>query len=273
MRWICKEDVEECLTAAWRKAAGAALAKVETAKTHKERAAVLRAAQSSKIWRDFYTLLPAALKKKCWYCEAEEIRSDTPVDHFRPKLMVDGLPNHDGYWWLAFDWENYRCSCTFCNSRRVFETTAGGKQNAFPLFDEARRAYTKADSCDIEDPALLDPYDPDDEKLLWFDDDGKPITRPQSSTKEATKVANSISAFHLDETKSVRKRNDLRLEISRDIKELREAKERNEKSRKNRVVTRLRKRVKDTQMFSRAAIVYLRPHRDIDEVREMLNLD
>ncbi len=26
---------------------------------------------------------------------------------------------NEGYWWLAFDWKNYRYFCTWCNQRRI----------------------------------------------------------------------------------------------------------------------------------------------------------
>jgi uncharacterized protein (TIGR02646 family) len=226
------------------------------------------------VWRDFYGLLPEPLKRKCWYCEAEEIRSDMPIDHFRPKSAVAGVPKHKGYWWLAYDWSNYRCCCTFCNSFRVSAATSGGKQNSFPLLDEKRRALTHKHDVSRESPALLDPCEPGDEKLTWFDDDGKPLPSPQAVRQEIRKVKNSIRIFHLDETKLVRRRNSLRLEILRDIRELRAARQRRDRQAKRTVETRLRGRVRETAMLSSAAIVYLRPYRnEFAEVRNLLNLD
>jgi len=89
MRWICKADIEECLTEQWRQSAKNALAEISTADTTQKRKNILNKAAATQIWRDFYNLLPDNLKKKCWYCEAEEIRSDMPVDHFRPKNKVE----------------------------------------------------------------------------------------------------------------------------------------------------------------------------------------
>src|SRR5207249_9483579 len=79
--------------------------------------------------RDIWTALKPGLEKlaakKCWYCESREVRSDKHVDHFRPKNRVNevGCEKHPGYWWLAFEWKNFRYSCTFCNSRRVDKAT------------------------------------------------------------------------------------------------------------------------------------------------------
>ncbi len=273
MRWICKDDIEECLTEAWRKEAQVALDEAVAAGTLEARKAILRKASSTKVWRDFYALLPENLKKKCWYCEAEEIRSDMPVDHFRPKQKIEEQNDHEGYWWLAFDWENYRCACTFCNSRRNKEETEGGKQNHFPLLVEGERIYGPDQDWKTEHPALLDPFEPDDEKLLWFDNDGKPEPNPQCHESESRKVLNSIDIFHLHEVKLVRRRNKLRLAIEKDVKALRKALNDGDQEASRDLKRKLRRVVRDTEMLSRAAIVYLRQHRDLAEVKEILQLD
>jgi uncharacterized protein (TIGR02646 family) len=269
MRWICKDDVEAELKAAWRQRAAEALALISAATSQDKRKEILKKTSSAKIWRDYYDLLPANLKKKCWYCEAEEIRSDVPVDHFRPKGEVEDDNTHEGYWWLAFDWENYRCACTFCNSRRNFEETEGGKACKFPLVDPGARAYSPAEDLALEVPDFLDPFEPDDEKLLWFDDDGCPEPKPESTDCEARKVKNSIDIFHLNETKIVRKRNSIRIQVERYVETLRKGNAGEVRTAKS----KLKKMVRDTEMLSRAAIVYLRPHRALPAVKEILDLD
>lgn len=273
MRWICKGDVEESLTEDWRKEAEAALKTLCAAKTSDERKKILKRKSSSDVWRDYYALLPENLKKKCWYCEAEEIRSDMPVDHFRPKNKVYEADDHDGYWWLAFDWENYRCACTYCNSYRISDETQGGKQDKFPLFPDCVRAECPEDDVKQEHPALLDPFEPDDHKLLWFDADGKPEPSVRCSADDSQKVKNSISIFHLHEKKITRQRNRLRLEIEGEVRELREAVQEGANGRVAALKAKLRKRVRDTEMLSRAAVVYLSNHRDMPEVQDILNLD
>lgn len=269
MRWICKDDIEAELNAAWRKRASDALTSISAAASQADRKKILKKESSAKIWRDYYDLLPANLKKKCWYCEAEEIRSDMPVDHFRPKGNVEDDNAHEGYWWLAFDWENYRCACTFCNSRRNIEETKGGKGCRFPLVNPEGRAYLPTNPIAEEAPDLLDPFEQDDEKLLWFDDDGYPEPRHESTEDEERKVSNSIDIFHLHETKIVRKRNDIRIKIDRQIEKLKNG----SVSEARRAKTELKKMVRDTEMLSRAAIVYLRSYRTLSEVKEILNLD
>ncbi|BFM21486.1 HNH endonuclease family protein [Gilvimarinus japonicus] len=269
MRWICKDEIEECLTQAWRDMAGQAKASLLAAPDHESRKAILKRVASSNVWRDFYDLLPDSYKRKCWYCEAEEIRSDMPVDHFRPKSKVEDEHSHEGYWWLAFDWDNYRCACTFCNSRRVFEETEGGKACRFPLENPEERVFVPADQESIhnERPYFLDPFNPDDEKLLWFDNDGLPVAKPEATDKQKSKVENSIEIFHLHETRISRARNRVRLEVERQIIKI--------KANDNVAAAKakLRRMVRDTEKLSRAAVVYLRAHRELPEVKDILNLE
>ena len=117
-----------------------------------------------------------------------------------------------GYWWLAFEWRNYRYSCTFCNSRRVDLDggTEGGKHDHFPLFDETRRARTPAEDLDQEQPFLLDPCDPADPVLLWFDEDGRPVpsptTCPDVDCYLGQRALISIRLLHLDHVDLVERR-------------------------------------------------------------------
>ena len=269
MRWICKDEIEECLTQAWRDLAEQAKAELIAAPDQEARKTILNKVTSSKVWRDFYNLLPDTFKKKCWYCEAEEIRSDMPVDHFRPKNKVEDENQHDGYWWLAFDWKNYRCACTFCNSRRNFDETQGGKACRFPLENPEQRAFTPDDYDKLhnECPSFLDPFNPDDEKLLWFDNDGVPIAKPEANEEQTRKVENSIDIFHLNEIRIVRARNKLRLEVERQVRKIKN----NDEVLDAKV--KLRRMVRDTEKLSRAAVIYLRAHRELPEVKDILNLD
>jgi hypothetical protein len=269
MRWICKDDIEESLNQNWRDAANMVKQELLGEADPIKRKKILNKASTSDIWRSFYELLPDNLKKKCWYCEAEDIRADMPVDHFRPKNKVQEEVGHLGYWWLALDWDNYRCACTFCNSRRVFEDTEGGKACKFPLANPKSRAFTPTDVKALKDeiPDLLDPFNPDDEKLLWFDRDGKPEPKPDASDDETRKVLNTIDIFHLHETRIVRARNKIRIDIEKAVANIREGRD------VHSAKLSLRKMVRTSEKLSRAAVVYLRPHRDLAEVIEILQLD
>ncbi len=269
MRWICKEVIEECLTQEWRDMADQAKAELIAAPNEEARKAILKRVASSNIWREYYKLLPDSLKRKCWYCEAEEIRSDMPVDHFRPKNKVEDDNQHGGYWWLAFDWQNYRCACTFCNSRRIFDETEGGKACRFPLENPEERAFLPADHIKLnnERPSFLDPFNPDDEKLLWFDNDGLPTAKPLATAEQETKVKNTIEIFHLHESRIARARNKVRLEVEKQVRKIKDNDD------VQAAKAKLRRMVKDTENLSRAAVVYLRAHREIPEVKDILDLD
>jgi uncharacterized protein (TIGR02646 family) len=103
--------------------------------------------------------LYAAHGKVCAYCGCHLPRNDRgDVDHFRPKNLRDD-PSHDGYWWLAYEFDNYRLSCSTCNSSR--------KSDRFPLRRRAHRV-TFQDRARLAREArlLLDPAsDPVEEWL------------------------------------------------------------------------------------------------------------
>jgi uncharacterized protein (TIGR02646 family) len=158
------------------------------------------------IWSDLKLSLEQVSAKKCWYCESREVRSDKHVDHFRPKNRVGegGCEKHPGYWWLAFDWKNFRYCCAFCNSSREDLATGnvGGKADRFPLRDEGRRCWQSTQPLSEEQPTLLDPTVEGDPALLWFDEDG--MTRPSYSEEEAAwphiRAKESIAVYHLNHT-------------------------------------------------------------------------
>lgn len=151
------------------------------------------------IWGDLATNLAALRNNKCWYSESKNPTSDKNVDHFRPKNRVAEDPDHEGYWWRAFDWRNYRYASQWCNQRRVDdeEGTSGGKWDHFPLQAGSFRARQETDDIDQEDVMLLDPVDPDDWKLLTFRPDGHPTPAKAKGSPEYERAATSIEVYHL----------------------------------------------------------------------------
>lgn len=170
-----------------------------------------------KIWKDLAPYLARLRKDKCWYSESKNSGSDKDVEHFRPKNAVSEAPDHEGYWWLAFDWRNYRYSCQWCNQRRVdtINGTDGGKWDYFPVGLGSFRAQQEEDNCDDEEIELLDPIDPHDWKLLTFRLDGKPVPAKPSGTREYVRAEVSIQLYHLDHKEFVDDRRSLAGKVQR----------------------------------------------------------
>jgi uncharacterized protein (TIGR02646 family) len=203
MRFINFERVQARITEEWLQKAARNLCAVEGLPPKERKEAIKR---RSEVWRDLAGFLSDASHGKCWYCESREDRSHNPVDHFRPKSAVDECKEHEGYWWLAFDWRNYRFCCTYCNSALKDienDSEAHGKQDHFPLLNPETRAMTRIDNLDREDPTLLDPIRSRDTKLLIFDMWGKAIERhlETEDQEEYARAHLSIDIYHLNHPK------------------------------------------------------------------------
>ena len=186
----------------WIKLSKEALEEARKKKDPKERSAFIN--KKSDVWKNLKPELERISFGKCWYCESREKRSDRAVDHYRPKNNVHNT-EHGGYWWLAFRADNFRLSCTFCNSRRKDREGghAGGKADFFPLWDEKKRVCDEGDDskCKHEDPLLLDPCLRSDVGLLWFTEDGRAVAKYSEKDRlHAFKRAEvSIDCYHLNE--------------------------------------------------------------------------
>jgi uncharacterized protein (TIGR02646 family) len=175
-----------------------------------------------KIWRDLAPNLGKLQNGKCWYSESKNSGSDKDIDHFRPKNRVDEDPEHDGYWWLAFDWRNYRYSCQWGNQRRndTANNTDGGKWDHFPICPSSYRAQNEGDNLDLEEAELLDPADPEDWKLLTFLPNGQAAPAKPQGTREHERAKTSIQFYHLHHIDFVRDRRNLATEIRILIEEM-----------------------------------------------------
>jgi uncharacterized protein (TIGR02646 family) len=196
VRFIDIEEIEGSLPAGWAATAKAALDAVRNAPDL--RSATINAHRG--VWAGLKELLKQHGNQKCWYCESKDLRSDNAVDHFRPKGNVrDTNPPHDGYWWLAFDWRNYRFCCTFCNSIRTSSQGSGGKQDYFPLHDEAARARLEGDRLAREYPMLIDPAVDGDPDLITFNESGEAIPADRDATSlRYRRAQTSIARYHLN---------------------------------------------------------------------------
>lgn len=89
---------------------------------------------SDNVYRDTYDTkdgkrsrvedqLAISYHNKCAYCE-RICKAD--IEHYRPKKKVSNEEDHDGYYWLCYEWSNLIPSCITCNRD-------GGKHNKFPI--------------------------------------------------------------------------------------------------------------------------------------------
>lgn len=114
-----------------------------------------------KLWTEIKQFLFLLSNNRCGYCETKvRIGFSGHVEHFRPKKKVDEDPKHPGYYWLAYEVENYIPCCENCNSAR-------GKRNHFPLAKGSPRAKI-AGALASERPLLLNPFKEDPGKHLQF---------------------------------------------------------------------------------------------------------
>jgi uncharacterized protein (TIGR02646 family) len=140
---------------------------------------------------------------KCAYCEA--IDNTLEVDHFRPKGSVAEEPQHDGYYWLAYQWENLLPACAACNKRLTDRGRKPGKGKLaqFPLRSGSPRAFKPTDDLGQEQRLLLDPCEDEPKEHLRLLPDGTPEARTEMGKT-------SIEVYFLDQsTKTFRRKSAL----------------------------------------------------------------
>ena len=179
-------------------------------------------------WTDLYKYLSLLSEHKCWYTEAPENSGEWEIDHFRPKNRAKNLDGTvylpEGYWWLAYEWLNYRLAGSFINKRRKDKFNSNeeiyGKGDYFPI-DLHTGAVCGVDG-DLDDEViyLLDPTSFRDTTLISFDKDGKPISNYPEGTFEEKKVAVSIDFLHLDSTSLNRNRKEVWENTEKEIIEI-----------------------------------------------------
>lgn len=140
-------------------------------------------------WKNYKAVLAEHQHEKCAFCEAKV----TPVaagdvEHYAPKTEVGALSNDPttwgeeepfsnrvrkkrevaivserGYWWLAYEWNNYLFACESCNQK--------WKRTLFPVAEHPRACPPLASV--EETPLLLNPYhNIDPAEHLRFNDFG-----------------------------------------------------------------------------------------------------
>lgn len=146
----------------------------------------------STHWGKLKPWLLALSDGKCWFTEAREIASHLDVEHFRPKKAARNVkgPERDGYWWLAFDFMNFRIAGTVPNRKKGvwFPLQYGSPSSSF-----IRR-------CEGDEITyFLDPTNAHDVTLLAFDEEGKAMPTPGVSRWDNIRVRRTIERLKLTE--------------------------------------------------------------------------
>lgn len=205
MRRVSPERVRRRLPVAWIARANALVAQLAGASVL-QRARIIK--KNAPLWSEIKGALWAAGGEKCWYSEVLLSIGEVEVEHFRPKGRLNG-EKFPGYWWLAFNWNNYRIASHLANTRRYDRVNNGlrGKGGYFPLVGGVRGAFTPVPPANdplcirCEIPLLLDPVNANDVRLITFDQDGLPGPNPFHCNTQAglDRVQRSIEFYSLDD--------------------------------------------------------------------------
>lgn len=197
---------------------------------------------------------------KCWYTEVKEKGSPYHMDHFRPKNSLNELKSKapcktinrsKPYWWLAFDWTNYRLSASNPNTR---------KHTYFPLKEDSDLIEDEGD-IRLECIGLLDPIKKEDVALLTFDDRGHACAAcSDDESWDARRVALSVRVYGLNDQSFV----DARVAIRKNCKKLMERITGNySKDAKKHAFEDLKALVQPDVELSGVAIDYIRQYKKI----------
>jgi|WetSurMetagenome_2_1015567.scaffolds.fasta_scaffold07382_4 hypothetical protein len=178
-------------------------------------------------WNNLQQVMFNLSNGKCWYSEAPIGAGEFFIDHFRPKNRAKQFkakpienPNEkqieftarfngqvikaNGYWWLAYNWRNYRLVGSLVNLRRTDRFSENeevkGKGDYFPLdlLGGAESQEPPNHNINVEVPLLLDPIQLYDTTLISFDKDGTPIISGNAPDDDKFRAELTIELFHLD---------------------------------------------------------------------------
>lgn len=119
---------------------------------------------NENMWGELKESLLGLYEGKCWYSESKNDYAYMHVDHFRPKKAAIGKDkkDHGGYWWLAFNWKNYRICGPVGNVK---------KRDKFAVF--RNKANSPADRIEDEIVYILDPTEENDVLKITFNSNGE----------------------------------------------------------------------------------------------------
>lgn len=179
---------------AWLDAAVALTTALEKAPDKDARDAII-SDPKNEIWGDIKPWLMSLSHSKCWFSEAIDVFSHKDVEHFRPKKECKRSVGQrkdtyeDGYWWLSYDWANYRFFGNVGNRK---------KGSLFPLMPNSLVAAFGGLSINNEIPVFLDPTCDSDPELLDFNSFGKAIPHPDATDYEQYRVIKTVTHLKLD---------------------------------------------------------------------------
>lgn len=143
---------------------------------------------NENIWRELKDFLLNISHQKCWYSEAKDAYNHLHVDHFRPKKVAIGIDKVDygGYWWLAFNWKNYRVCGGAGNVRKRDKFAVRNNKTNFPNTET-----------DDELIYFLDPCEEEDILKITFNEVGE-VTPITSSGWDFEKASYTIESLNLN---------------------------------------------------------------------------
>ena len=144
------------------------------------------------LWSELKDPLLDLFNDHCAYCEADFAHvAFGDVEHYRPKGAVSepDAVGHKGYYWLAYQPDNYLPSCQLCNQK--------AKKNHFPISKNSYRAYTPQDDLADEEPLLVNPYRDDYLEHLSFVP-SKAAENPGFAVGKTEKGKESITGLRLN---------------------------------------------------------------------------
>lgn len=200
MRNIPLQNADRKVLKIWLKRSSKLLAELTAETDIDKRKALID--KYKKHWRKEVLVdwLAALSNDKCWYTETYFGGDYPEIEHFRPKkeaLDEKGKKFHEGYWWFAFDIDNYRLSKPMPNRK---------KGCYFPLRDKTKAVNAPGGPIDDEDNYLLDPIVEEDCYLLSFNEIGNAVPEAGLSDWKEKRVDYSIERYKLNDDRLCRRR-------------------------------------------------------------------
>ncbi|WP_394747832.1 HNH endonuclease family protein [Spongiimicrobium salis] len=184
------------------------------------------------FWQKLKPHFVRAQHDKCGYCEVS-ISGHGDVEHYRPKKGIQKLMaernefpdskridsktagkvrpqiTEHGYWWLAYDWENYLLSCDICNQSYKNALFPVAHPRATRMDSEFNVQNPKQNDIHREKPLLINPYEKDFDPCNYFEFTVEGFIKPRKKGPDQQvdpRALATIKVCGLHRTSLVRKR-------------------------------------------------------------------